>query len=281
MSGVCTITGTSGYVGSRVAEHLSAAGWTVRRLGRSGGDVRFDLADPVPADAFGGADALVHLAYDFSCRGWQETERVNVDGSRRLFAAARAAGIEAIVCVSTVAAFPGTRSNYGRAKLEIERAAFEVGACVVRPGLVWGPHGGAMFGALERAVNRLPVVPLPAPPGLEMFLVNEDDLAELLARMLESWPEASGQLVVAASEESLSFGALLRSLVSGDGRPPRVVRLPWRLAWLGLRALELVGVTPPFRSDSLVSLVAVDADPLSRATTKAERFGVHLRPYVP
>jgi len=27
--------------------------------------------------------------------------------------------------------------------------------------------------------------------------------------------------------------------------------------------------------------VAVDADPLDRATAKAERFGVHLRPYVP
>jgi NADH dehydrogenase len=281
MSGVCAITGASGYVGSRVAERLSAGGWTVRRLGRSGSDVRYDLADPVPAGAFDGADALVHLAYDASCRNWREIERVNVGGSRRLFAAARAAGIEAIVCVSTVAAFPGARSNYGRAKLEIERAAFGVGACVVRPGLVWGPHGGAMFGALERAVNRLPVVPLPAPPGLEIVLVNEDDLAELLARILESWPDASGELLVAASEQPLSFGALLRSLVSGDRRPPRVVRLPWRLAWLGLRALELVGVTPPFRSDSLVSLVAVDADPLGRATITAERFGVQLRPYVP
>ena len=281
MSGVCAITGASGYVGSRVAEHLSAAGWTVRRLGRSGSGVRFDLADPVPAAAFDGADALVHLAYDFSCRGWRETERVNVDGSRRLFAAVRAAGIETIVCVSTVAAFPGARSNYGRAKLEIERAAFELGACVVRPGLVWGPHGGAMFGALERAVNRLPVVPLPAPPGLEIVLVNEDDLAELVERILESWPEASGELLVAASEEPLPFDALLRSLVIADRRQPRVVRLPWRLAWLGLRALEFVGLTPPFRSDSLVSLVAVDADPLSRATTKAECFGVHLRPYVP
>lgn len=281
MSGVCAITGASGYVGSRVAEHLSAGGWTVRSLGRSGGGVRFDLTDPVPAAAFDGADALVHLAYDFSCRGWRETERVNVDGSRRLFAAARAAGIETIVFISTVAAFPGARSNYGRAKLEIERAAFDLGACVVRPGLVWGPRGGAMFGALERAVNRLPVVPLPAPAGLEIVLANEDDLAELVERILESWPEASGELVVAASEQPLSFDALLRSLVSRDGRPPRVVRLPWRLAWLGLSALEFVGVTPPFRSDSLVGLVAVDADPLSRATTKAERFGVHFRPYAP
>lgn len=281
MPGVCAITGASGYVGSRLAEYLSAAGWTVRRLGRSDGDVRFDLANPVPPGAFDGADALVHLSYDFGCRRWREIERINIDGSRRLFAAARDAGTASIVCVSTVAAFPGTRSNYGRAKLEIERAAFEAGACVVRPGLVWGPHGGAMFGTLERAVNGLPVVPLPVPPGLEIVLVNEDDLAELIERVLASWPEAAGELVVAACEQLLSFRALLHSLAKGDGRRPRLVPLPWRVAWLGLRTLELVGVTPPFRSDSLVSLVAVDTDPLSRATTTADRFGVRFRPYVP
>lgn len=280
MTAVCAITGAGGYVGSRVAEHLSASGWTMRRLGRSSSDVGFDLADPVPATGLDGADALVHLSYDFGCQGWREIERVNVGGSRRLFAAAHAAGIERIVCVSTVAAFPGARSNYGRAKLEIERAAFQYGACVIRPGLVWGPHGGAMFGALECAVRRLPVVPLPVPPGVEMVLVNEDDLAELVERLLASWPEASRQLLVAASQQELSFGALLSSFANGDGHHPRLLRLPWRVAWLGLRMLELVGVTPPFRSDSLVSLVAVDSDPFSRATTTPERFGVRFRPYV-
>jgi nucleoside-diphosphate-sugar epimerase len=224
-------------------------------------------------------DALVHLAYDFSVTRWADIERVNVDGSRRLFAAARDAGVERIVLVSTLAAFPGARSSYGRAKLEIERAAIEVGAAIVRPGLVWGPQGAAMFGALRRAVEHLPIVPLLGPAGLEIALVHEDDLAMLVERLLDLWPQSSGRLVVAASEQTLTFVDLLSSLALHAGKRPRFIRLPWRIAWLGLRILETAGVRPPFRSDSLVSFVSIDTDPFSRATESAERLGVRFRPY--
>ena len=241
--------------------------------------VRFELDREISTGALTGADALVHLAYDFSVSRWTDIKRINVDGSRRLFAAAREAEIDRIVYMSTTAAYPGARSLYGRAKLEIERAALDVGAAIVRPGLVWGPEGAAMFGALQRAVERLPVVPLPVPAELELHLVDEDDLAVLVERLLDRWPTASGRLLVAASEDGLAFIELLRSLALQTGRRPRFVRFPWMIAWLGLRALETVGITPPFRSDSLLSLVASDGEPLDRATDCVEHYGVSLRPY--
>ncbi len=239
----------------------------------------FELGDNPAPDVLEGTDALVHAAYDFSVTRWPDIERVNIEGSRRLFAAAQEAGIDRIVCISTLAAFPGARSLYGRAKLEIERAAIEVGATVVRPGLVWGPEGAAMFGALRRVVTGLPIVPVFVPGELELSLVHEDDLAMLVERLLERWPQASGALLVAASSHTLTFGELLDSLARRAGRRPRFMRLPWRAAWLGLRALEAVGVTPPFRSDSLVSLVSIDREPFAHATDSAERYGVRFRPY--
>ena len=139
----------------------------------------FNLASGPTPETLAGVDALVHAAYDFSCTRWTDVARVNVDGSRRLLAAARRAEVDRIVYVSTVAAFPGARSMYGRAKLEIERMAMGLGATIVRCGLVWGPRGGAMFGALRHAVERLPVVPLVAPANLPVMLVCEDDLVEL------------------------------------------------------------------------------------------------------
>jgi nucleoside-diphosphate-sugar epimerase len=285
--GTCAITGASGYVGSRVAARLASAGWEIRALARAAPSGRqsafthvpFELGRELRAPALAGVDALVHAAYDFDATRRSEIAAVNVAGSRRLFAAARAAGVERIVLVSTVAAFPGARSHYGRAKLEIEHAALAAGAAVVRPGLVWGPRGAAMFGALQRAVARLPVVPLPVPDGLQLRLVHEDDLALLVERLLHSWPQGSGKLLVAASLQTLAFGELLSSLAPRTGRRARFVRLPWRAAWLGLRTLEAAGARPPFRSDSLVSLVAIDDDPLARATDRAERYGVQFRPY--
>jgi nucleoside-diphosphate-sugar epimerase len=285
--GVCAITGASGYVGSRVANHLANAGWDVRALSRSAAStgqpsftrVHFELGDEPAPRALADAGALVHVAYDFDATHWHDIERVNVEGSRRLFAAARDAGVERIVLVSTTAAFPGARSHYGRAKLEIERAALDAGGTVVRPGLVWGPQGAAMFGALQRMVE-LPIVPLPIPPALELTMVHEDDLAVLMEQLLEQWPASSGRLLVAAATQTLTFAELLRSLALRAQRRPRFARLPWRVVWLGLRMLEAAGVTPPFRSDSLLSLVASDDDPLARATDGAERYGVRFRPYL-
>jgi nucleoside-diphosphate-sugar epimerase len=285
--GICAITGASGYVGSRIAARLAGVNWQIRSLCRSPASGRqspanaahFELGGELEPGILAGADALVHLAYDFAPTRWSEIERVNVEGSRRLFAAAREARVRRIVLVSTIAAFPGARSSYGRAKLEIERAALDVGAAIVRPGLVWGPRGAAMFGALQHAVERLPIVPLLGPPKLELNLVHEDDLALLVERLLDRWPQGSGELFVAASERALTFADLLRSLAARAGKRPRFVQVPWRAAWLGLRVLEGAGVRPPFRSDSLVSFVSIDTDPFSRATGSTERFGVRFRPY--
>jgi nucleoside-diphosphate-sugar epimerase len=285
--GLCAVSGASGYVGSRIANHLADVGWAVRALCRTQpgagsphlSHVPFELTTGAPPDALEGVDTLVHAAYDFSHTRWSDIARVNIAGSRLLFTAAQEAGVDRIVCISTVAAFPGTRSMYGRAKLEIERLAMEIGATVIRPGLVWGPQGAAILGALQAAVERLPVVPLVAPPRLELTLVHEHDLALLVERLIDGWPEAGERLFVAAAGNTLTFVSLLRSLAAEVGERRYFLPVPWRLAWLGLRALETVGVTPPFRSDSLLSLVHTDSDPLARATGRAERYGVTFRAF--
>jgi nucleoside-diphosphate-sugar epimerase len=287
MRGICAITGASGYVGGCVASRLADAGWEVRALGRSRSEqersgfthAHFELGQPVAPQALVGADALVHLAYDFSLNHWADIERVNVEGSRRLLAAAREAGVDRIVYMSSIAAFPTARSLYGRAKLASEQAASAAGAAIVRPGRVWGPRGGATFGPLQRVVERLPVVPLPVPRELEFYLTHEDDLAALVEGVLDRWPAGSGKLYVAVSADWIEFGELLRSLALEAGKRPRLVQLPWRPLRLGLRILEDIGAKPPFRSDGILDLVTGDKQPLAHATDHADRYGVIFRPY--
>lgn len=287
MPGICAITGAGGYVGSCVAGRLAAAGWEVRALCRprpghsqtAFAQADFELGQQVDPQALSGADALVHLAYDFSLNRWIDIERVNVEGSRRLFVSAREAGVDRIVHVSSVAAFPGARSLYGRAKLAIEEAALAASAAIVRPGRVWGPQGAATFGPLQRAAQRLPVVPVPVPRELRLFLTHEDDLAALVEGLLDLWPAGSGQLYVATSADWLQFGELLRSLALKAGKRPRLLQLPWRPFRIGLRILEDIGAKPPFRSDGILSLAESDRQPLAHATDHTDRYGVTFRPY--
>jgi nucleoside-diphosphate-sugar epimerase len=279
VTGTVLITGASGYVGSRVLATIAERGWMPTRLGRSGADIHFDLADSGSLSSLPAADALVHLSYDFSPRTWPEIQRVNVEGSRRLMEGARAQGVDRIVCISSTAAFTGTRSLYGRAKLEIERIALGLGATVIRPGLVWGDEPGAMFASLGRIVSRLPIVPLIAPADLPVLMVKDTDLGLLVDDALRRPDVFAGHLAVAAARTPIGFEALLRSIAHANGCHPRFLGTPWRLAWGALRGMELVGLNPPFRSDSLVSLVAVDRAPFAEQTLDPEATAVDFRPY--
>lgn len=259
------VTGAGGYVGSRIAAGLRESGWAVRSLGRSAGaDVPFALGDDIRLHGF---DALVHCAWDFGARTEAEIERVNVEGSKRLLEA----GAGRAVFVSTLSAFPGARSLYGRAKLAVEAHALALGAVVVRPGLVWGPEGGSLYGALRR-LARLPLLPVFS--GRRLHLAHEDDLAALVARLLD---EGADRPVAAAAEESLPLAEILRRIARAEGRSTRTVRVPWRAVWAPLRALEALGLRPPFRSDSVLSLVSLDERPFEHAARPPAPF----RPFVP
>jgi dihydroflavonol-4-reductase len=114
------VTGGSGFLGRWVVDELLEAGYRVRVLARGKsatmsalaargveiavGDVSRDLdgAEPL-ARAFDGVSALFHLA-GFVSRDpddGQRMMRVHIDGTRRVFEAAKAAGVRRVVLAST------------------------------------------------------------------------------------------------------------------------------------------------------------------------------------
>lgn len=246
------VTGARGYLGAHVADAIERAGGEVRRLGRA--EAPLGSAPP----ALDGVRALVHAAWDFAPRTRREIARLNVDGSIGLIDAARNAGVERIVFISTLSAFPGCPSMYGQAKLAVEEHVRSLGGIAVRPGLVWGRPGGSLYARLAALADRAPV--LPALAGRQLHLAHEDDVAALVASLaLADVPE--GEVVPAAAPGPLTLAEILRRIGEAHGRTVRVVPLPWRAVWAGLRALELAGLAPAFRSDSVRSLVGLQRDP--------------------
>jgi nucleoside-diphosphate-sugar epimerase len=90
----------------------------------------------------------------------RQMEATCVAGSARLFDAARAAGVQRLIFISTISAFDRARAAYGRSKFLVEKLALERGGLVIRLGLVYGEKFGGVFGNIRDVVRRFRVVPL-------------------------------------------------------------------------------------------------------------------------
>ena len=258
----CGVTGAHGYVGSVIAAALRARGARVVGLNHRGAPslacdrvVAYTLGQDVPAGTFDGMDALVHCAWDFKASKWDEIKRANVDGSLRLFAQAHEAGVRRLIFISTVSAFEGCRSLYGRAKLAVEQGGRQYGVVAVRPGLVYDderPRG--MVGALSGLVARSPVIPLIGSGRQVLYPCHADDLAALVYALCAS-PQPVVGPVVAASSHGLTFRQVLTEVAARKGRRVMFLPVPYGLVLGGLRTVERLGLKTRLRSDSLVSLV--------------------------
>lgn len=251
------ITGASGYVGSRLSRGFAERGDQILSLSRkkcAGEWSPFSLADDPASLPLDGVDVLIHAAYDFSASNWEEIAEVNIAAGKRLFEAARSRDVSRLVLISSLSSFSGCQSKYGRAKLALEEALADLGAIIIRPGLVWGPEPGGVMGSLDRIVRALPIVPvLSGKDGLPQYLIHEDDLAAAIFSITRDAEE--GTIHSLAYPQPYSLRDILSAIAARRGAKRIFVPVPWQVAMAGLRGGENLGLTLPFRSDSLVGLV--------------------------
>lgn len=256
------ITGSQGYLGSILTERLQSAGLELYPMGRSA-PLSFDLDQPIAPGFFSSRqiDTLVHCAYDFRPRRASSVFKTNVEGSIRLLSEASRQGVGNIILISSMSAFDGCQSVYGKAKLAIEREAAKLGAKIVRSGLIYGSAPGGMVGTLIRLAKISPVLPIIGNGKQPLYAIHEDDLSSLVLELIERPEIPLPAPLVAANPEVFSFREIL-SIFAGRIRAHTFfVPVPWRLIWMMLRILEILPFQTGLRSDSVVSLVNQNENP--------------------
>lgn len=280
MKKICAITGGNGYVGGCVKKFFAAQGWEIFELTRrpkaGSRAFQFQLGDDLSPELLSGVTAFIHCAYDFTPLTWAEIASVNIEGSRKILHAARAANVPKIVFISSISAFDRCRSLYGKAKLEIEKIALANGALVVRPGLVYGGVAGGMFERVAQQVRNSAVIPLIGGGSQIQFLVHNEDLCAFIEKFASGAIELPPRIFTAANEQPWKLKQLILEIARAEGKKPTLVPVPWRLVWLVIKCAEACGVRLNFRSDSLVSLMYQNPAPDFSANAGA---GLVCRPF--
>lgn len=244
------ITGATGFVGLTVCEYLSQQNGVsplalvresspVERLPDDVDTVQGDIVAPdglaaVPSSV----DAVVHLA---AARGkpWQETQTINVDGSRAVAEFAEQADVQELIFTSTVRAHPETpgepRNEYERTKVAagkaIRTATDAVSPMFLYPTHVFGPKDYRLFQGnyLFRVASNAVLFP-PLYTYKRFNVVHVEDVARNVSSVLTGDVEVDRQVV---SGENVAEPALFSMIADELTDDARVIPVPYPLIqWL-------------------------------------------------
>ena len=238
------ITGSSGFIGSRLLTCLSNESDNIRLLVRSIDansqyeQVKCDLESGyIPTDCFSGVSTVFHLAgFAHDMRTSKNVEsiyqRVNVDATIRLAEIAAKAGVKKFVFVSSVKAGGSAAPEvclsendqgdpegiYGRTKREAELKLLEMNkkndmeVSIIRPSLVYGP---SVKGNLQTMFSGVKVGWFPPLPetGNKRSMIHVDDLVRAILLIAED-KRANGEIFIATDGTPYSSRDIYNAMCS-------------------------------------------------------------------
>src|SRR5271170_6368768 len=257
------VTGATGFVGSHVARQLVSSGENVRVLVRPTSNFKLledlrvervegDLRDAGSIErAMRGVRRVFHVAADY--RLWtqhpEELYESNVEGTRRLIAAAERAGVERIVYTSTVAtiavpqhgaALPNEATaarleemigHYKRSKFLAEQVALDAAKAgapvvIVNPTAPVGP-GDWKPTPTGRIILDFLLGKMPAYVDTGLNVVAVEDVAA--GHLLAAEKGRSGERYILGGR-NMTLKEILDALSALTGRPSPRLRLPHAIA---------------------------------------------------
>ena len=282
--GVCAVTGSSGYVGSIITQELRKYMPVVQltRSPKNDSEIAWSLEsglDIAPVLQSRNVRTLIHAAWDMRATNLSRLEASCVRGSDLLFEAARRGGVERIIFISTISAFDGCRSNYGKAKLSVEKMLRGDTNVVFRLGLVHGDQYGGVFGGIRRQVQSGNILPIIGRGLAPQYLLHEKTLTEAIVSAVRGdFDHTRASPITLAHPKPWPFRELVQSIAASEGGNVTLIPVPWQVLFAGLRMGEALGINLPFRSDSVISFVYYDRNP---DFSVMRSLGIKPSPYEP
>ena len=265
---VIAITGGTGFVGHHLVKRLVAEGHRLRLLVRSKSVARELSGEPgietVLGDLddlhalrvlTGGASTIIHLASKLTAKDREEFDAVNVDGTRNVAAAARAAKVGQFIFISSLAAREAHLSGYAASKNQAERELIELTKydgsmpwVIMRPPAVYGPGDKATLPLLQALTHKYAL--LPGRAEARFSLIYVEDLVDAITALIGD-EETRGQTIELddGTEGGYDWPSLAKIAGEVGGQQVRPVFVPRTVLSAAAGALEfgakMVDKTPP------------------------------------
>ena len=275
------VTGGTGFVGSHIVHALRVLDQPVRVLARKpekqdrlrawGAEVvQGDMTDAASLRrAAEGSDAVVHLVAIPPFSGDDAVDRLMVQGTHDLVAAAKDAGVKRFVLMSALGAKEETQdvSPYLRGKWAMEQAVRGSGIdhTIFRPSFVFGRDGG-MLPSLLKLARYSPVLPVPSTRRLQPNWV--EDVAGFFAGAVEGKGEGTYEL---GGPDQVSWSELFERIRRVLGKRRLKMQIPLGLSKAGATAAQVV---PPFRGARGAVAMLEHEDNVTDIGPAVETFGI-------
>jgi uncharacterized protein YbjT (DUF2867 family) len=214
------LAGGTGFVGGHVRAALLAGGHSIRVLvhkrgaGSEPGVEEFEgdaTLLPSFSAALGGCDAsinLIGIIREFPGRG-VTFERLHVEATRNIVAAAKAAGVRRHLQMSALGTGPDAGTGYFKSKFRAEQEVRGSGLdyTIFRPSIIFGPKDD-FVNKLAGLLKGLPAMPVIGDGEYLLQPISGDDVARCFARALEL-PETVGNTYELGGPQQMSYNALL------------------------------------------------------------------------
>lgn len=273
------VTGGSGFLGGYVLDEARRRGHEVVALARSdtaATTVAKHGAEPLAGD-FDDPSRLPGVFSTAHCSSLLNIASLGSGHAPVIVAAARSAGLDRAVFLSTTAVTTTLRARSRAVRLTAEEQIRESGlkATILRPTMIYGAPGDRNLSRLLRVLPRVPVLPVPGGGHHLQQPVHVADVAGAVLSAVER-PESAGTTYDIAGPEPLSFADLLRVAAHAAGSRTRFVPVPLSPLVAVARGYELLAARPRIRAEQLQRLAEDKAFSIADA---ARDLGYAPRPF--
>jgi uncharacterized protein YbjT (DUF2867 family) len=279
------VTGGTGFVGTKVVHALRAEDHPVRVLARNPKEAEThanwgcqiaegDMTDAASLRrAAAGCEAVIDLVALIS-GSREDFERVMIQGTRNLVAAAKEAGAKRFVLMSALGVSERTKdlTHYYHAKWDEEQAVQSSGLeyTIFRPSFVFGADGGSLP-IYIRQVRWSPVITVIGDGTRRLQPIWVDDVAAFFVKSF-AISEAVNRTFELAGPDVVTWNELYERLRRVLGKRRAKVHMPYGLVRAGAFVVEKIPVDFPLSRDA-VTMLEFD-DNVTDIRPAVETFGI-------